>query len=312
MSLLHTFVRTVEAGSFTAVARQMRASQPTVSRQIAALEDHLGCLLLRRTTRALTLTDEGRVFYDQALRVLEAAAEAEGSVGRRQGRAAGRLRLACSGVFGRLHVIPRLPAFMATHPEVEIDLTMQDRFADLVEEGIDLAIRLGEVTDPGLIARRIGATRRMVLATPAYLAAHGTPGHPDDLRDHRCIVYAGLAAGQTWAFATPQGPLSVDIAGPFRVDSTEGVRAAVLAGLGVAYIPTWHFVADEIERGELCVLLDGFAPPAQPISAVWASRRYLSPKVRVAIDHFAAAFAADPRLQGGPGPAPVAGRAGSA
>jgi DNA-binding transcriptional LysR family regulator len=308
LSLLQTFVRTVEAGSFTAVARQMRASQPTVSRQIAALEDHLGCLLIRRTTRALTLTDEGRVFYDHALRVLEAATEAEGSVGRRRGRATGRLRLACSGVFGRLHVIPHLPAFMAEYPEVEIDLTMQDRFVDLVEDGIDLAIRLGEVTDPGLIARRIGSTRRRVLATPGYLAAHGTPQHPDDLTAHRCIVYTGLAAGQTWAFATPQGPLSVDIAGSFQVDSTEGVRAAVLAGLGIAYIPTWHFVAGEIERGDLSVLLDAFAPPPQPISAVWASRRHLSPKVRAAIDHFAAAFAADPRLGG----APVAGRAGSA
>jgi DNA-binding transcriptional LysR family regulator len=296
--LSRTFVRCVEAGSFSAVAAEAGSSQPTVSRQVAALEEHLGCLLFHRTTRALTLTDEGRTYYDLARAVLDAAEQAEAAVGRRRGRVTGRLRLACAGVFGRLHVIPRLGAFMARYPDLEIDLVMQDRTTDLVEEGVDLALRVGRSEDTALIGRRIGLSRRVVVAAPAYLAAHGRPGHPRELRAHRCILYGGLAGGPTWHFAAPDGPVSVEIAGRLRIDNTEGVRAAVLNGLGVAYVPVWHFVEGEIESGRLEVLLGDFAPPPSPITAVWPSRRLLSPKVRAAIDFFAAEFHLDPRLGG--------------
>lgn len=294
--LCRTFARCVEAGSFSAVAAEMNTSQPTISRQIAALEDHLGCVLFQRTTRSLTLTDEGRTFYDLALVALDAAEQAEASVGRRRGRVTGRLRLACAGVFGRLHVIPRLGAFMDRYPGVEIDLVMQDRTTDLVEEGVDLALRVGVNEDAALIGRRIGLSRRVVVAAPGYLARHGTPRHPHDLRDHRCILYSRLAGGPTWHFASATGPVSVDIGGPFRVDNTEGVRAAALHGFGIAYVPVWHFVEGEIEDGRLTVLLRDFEPMPQPISAVWPSRRHLSPKVRAAIDFFAAEFHRDPKL----------------
>jgi DNA-binding transcriptional LysR family regulator len=295
--LFRTFVRTVEAGSFTAVARDLNSSQPTISRQIAILEDHLGCLLFQRTTRALTLTDDGRTFYEHALRTLEAAAEAESAVGRRRGKPSGILRLACAGVFGRLHVIPRLPRFRARYPDIEIALHMTDGFTDLVEEGIDLAIRVGETRDASLIARRIGTTRRVTVATPEYLARHGAPEQPSDLVGHHCVVYDRLLTGASWVFAAPEGPATIPVSGPVHVNSTEAVRAAVLEGLGIGYVPVWHFVEGEIESGRLVVLLRAYEPPPMAISAVYPSRRFLPPKVRAAIDFFAAEFELDPTLR---------------
>lgn len=294
--LFRTFVRTVEAGSFTAVARELNSSQPTVSRQIAVLEEHLGCLLFQRTTRALALTDDGRTFYEQARRTLEAAAEAESAVGRRKGKPFGVLRLACSGVFGRLHVIPRLPRFRALYPDVEIALHMTDGFTDLVEEGIDLAIRIGETKDPSLIARRVGATRRVVVATPDYVERHGAPQRPSDLTLHQCIVYDRLLTGATWTFASEDGPLIVPVSGPVHINNTEGVRAAVLEGLGIGYMPLWHFTDGEVEDGRLLELMRGFEPPVEPISVVYPSRRFLPLKVRAAIDFFADEFGRDPKL----------------
>jgi DNA-binding transcriptional LysR family regulator len=300
LQLFRTFVRVVEAGSFSSVAREANTSQPTVSRQIAVLEEHLGCLLFQRTTRTLTLTDDGRVFYESALRALEATDEAEGAVGRRKAKPTGRLRLAAAGVFGRLHVIPRLPRFLARYPDVEIDLMIADRFVDLVEDGIDLAIRIGPITDANLIARRIGLSRRAVVASPAYLDRREAPQRPEDLQDHDCIVYTRLASGASWRFETPQGPVSIAIRGRFRVDNTEGVRAAALQGLGIGYVPLWHFVEGELESGRLLPLLASYAAPDQPISAVYPSRRFLAPKVRAMIDHLADEFALDPALSAAP------------
>lgn len=293
---MQVFVRVVESGSFSAAARETNSTQSTISKQVAALEDHLGCLLLQRTTRSLTLTEDGRSFYDLSLNALDAVAQAESAVGRQRGQATGRLRLACAGVFGRLHVIPRLEAFMTRHPGIEIDLVMHDRFTDLIEEGIDLALRVGKVEDGHLIARQIGLSRRVVVATPAYLARYGTPLQPADLARHRCIVYGGLVGGPVWTFAGPEGPLSQPISGPIRVDNTEAVLAAALHGLGIANVPIWHFVQGEIESGQVRVLLQAFEPAHHPISAVYPSRRHLAPKVRAAIDFFAAEFHIDPKL----------------
>jgi DNA-binding transcriptional LysR family regulator len=295
--LFRTFVRTVEAGSFSAVAREMNSSQPTVSRQIAVLEEHLGCLLFQRTTRTLALTDDGRTFYDHALRTLEAAEEAEGAVGRRRVKPSGTLRLSCAGVFGRLHVVPRLARFRARYPDIEIALMMSDGFSDLVEEGIDLAIRVGKVVDAGLVAKRVGHSRRVAVAASEYLGRRGRPQHPNDLAGHDCIVYDRLLAGANWSFSTPEGPVSIAVKGPIHVNNTEGVRAAVLEGLGIGYVPAWHFIDGEIESGRLVVLLRDFEPPPQPISAVYPSRRFLPAKVRAAIDYLAAEFELDSRLR---------------
>lgn len=295
LSPMTTFVRVVEAGSFTAVAAERNTTQPTISRQIAALEEHLGTRLFTRTTRALTLTDDGRAFYERALRALEAVAEAEGAVGRRRGKPAGLLRLAAPVVFGRLHLVPRLPAFLARYPDVEVEMIMSDGFADLVEQGIDLALRVGEVTDPGLIVRRIGTVRRVTVASPAYLKRHGVPRTPADLADHDCIVYTRLATGNRWTFETETGPTTVAVTGRFRADNSEGVREAVLGGLGIAVIPSFAF-RDELETGALRELLKRFEPRRLPMHAVHPSRRLVPLKVRALIDYFADEFALDPRF----------------
>ncbi len=296
LALFRTFIRVVEAGSFTAVANEQNTSQPTISRQIAALEEHLGCLLLARTTRALTLTDDGSTFYAQAQAALDGVAEAETSVGRRRGRPTGTLRLACAAVLGRLHIMPRLPRFLERHPDVAVELEMSDGFVDLVEERIDLSIRSGLLTDPGLVARRIGTTRRVVVATPEYLARHGEPATPDDLRQHQCVVYARLATGANWPFTGPDGPISVPIDGRVRVSTTEGVRAAILGGLGIGMVPSWHFVDGELTDGRLRVLLRDHEPAPHPVHAVYPSRRFVAPKVRAMIDYLSDEFALDAQL----------------
>jgi DNA-binding transcriptional LysR family regulator len=292
---MRTFVRVVEAGSFTAVAAEQNTTQPTISRQVALLEDHLRTRLLTRTTRALTLTDDGRVFYEHALRALEAVSEAEGAVLRRRQKPSGLLRLGTPVVFGRLHIVPRLPAFLNRYPDVGIDLTMSDSFTDLVEHGIDVAIRVGEVTDPGLIAKRIGLVKRVTVASPAYLKRHRVPKVPADLADHECIVYTRLATGNRWVFAGAEGPLTVEVKGRYRADNSEAVREGVLGGLGIAVIPAFAF-SREIETGAVKVLLREFEPRPLPMNAVYPSRRFVPLKVRAIIDHLAHEFSLDPML----------------
>jgi DNA-binding transcriptional LysR family regulator len=295
LSLFRAFIRVVEAGSFTRVAEEQNSSQPTVSRQVAALEDHLGARLFARTTRKLTLTDDGRGFYEHAKRAIEAVSEAENAVGRRRSRPSGALRLAIPVVFGRLRVIPHLKEFLTRYPDVSIDLVMNDAKADLVEEGIDLAIRSGEVTDNALIARKIGVTRRVVVAAPSYLRGKTLPKQPSDLAAHDCITFTGVTAGVAWHFEGPDGPVSVEVKGPVRTRNSEGIREAVLSGLGIGYAPIWHFT-DELDTGRLTMLLDGYEPKLEPIHAVYPSRVFVPRKTRVMIDFLEQRFAMDPKL----------------
>ncbi|MBS0241468.1 MAG: LysR family transcriptional regulator [Proteobacteria bacterium] len=294
---MRTFVRVVEAGSFTAVAAEQNTSQPTISRQVASLEEHLGARLLTRTTRALTLTDDGRAFYEHALRALEAIGEAENAVGRRQAKPTGTLRMAVPVVLGRRHIVPRLSRFLGRYPDVSIDLTMSDNFVDLVEQGIDLAIRVGEITDQSLVARKIGTVRRLTVASPAYLKVRGTPRAPEDLKRHDCIVYTRLATGNRWHFESKDGPLSVSVGGRFRVDNSEAVREGVLSGLGIAVIPAFAFSGD-VTSGAVKVLLKAYEPKLLPLNAVYPSRRYVPLRVRVMIDFLAHELEIDPALSG--------------
>jgi len=295
ISLFRAFVRVVEAGSFTRVAQEQNSSQPTISRQVAALEEHLGARLFTRTTRKLTLTDDGRGFYERARLAIEAVSEAEDAVGRRRSRPSGSLRLAMPVVFGRLRVIPHLKEFLTRYPEITIDLVMNDAHADLVEEGIDLAIRSGEVTDNSLISRKIGVTRRVVVAAPSYLRGKTLPKHPGDLAAHDCLTFTGVSAGVRWHFGGPEGPVGVEVTGRVRTRNSEGIREALLSGLGIGYLPIWH-LSDEIETGRLVVLLDGYEPRPEPIQAVYPSRRFVPQRTRVMIDFLQQRFAIDPKL----------------
>ena len=295
LSAMRLFARVADTGSFSAVAHETGSTQPTVSRAVAALEAHLGARLLNRSSRAVTLTDDGRQFYERAQRALEAVAEAENGVGGRRGLPTGLLRLGTPVAFGRLHVAPRIHTFLERYPGVEVELLMNDAFVDLVGEGLDLAIRVGDLADPSLIARRIGTTRRVTVASPAYLERFGTPEIPADLTQHQCIVYTRLATGNRWHFEGRTGPLTVDVRGRFSTDNSEAVREAVLSGVGIAVVPVWHFT-DEIERGLVRILLRDYEPRQLPIHAVYASRRQLAAKVRAAIDFLTEAFARSPVL----------------
>jgi DNA-binding transcriptional LysR family regulator len=292
---MRLFHRVADTGGFSVVAREMGMTQPTVSRTIAALEAHLGARLLHRSSRAVTLTDDGRQFYDLARRALEAAAEAESGVGRRRGLPAGRLRLGCPVAFGRLHIAPRMAAFLERYPDVEVELIMNDGFADLVGEGLDMAVRVGDLVDPSLIARRIGTTRRVTVASHTYLARRGTPLAPADLVGHDCIIYTRLATGHRWFFEGSGGPIAVDVRGRFSADNSEAVREAVLAGNGIAVVPVWLFPGEhELER--VGILLRDFEPKRLPIHAVWSSRRNLAAKVRAMVTFLAAEFGRCPTL----------------
>jgi DNA-binding transcriptional LysR family regulator len=294
---IRTFVRTAETGSFTAVAAEQGQSQPTISRQIATLEEHLGVRLMQRTTRALTLTEEGRNYLAHARGLLDAVEEAALSV-RPDAAVRGVLRIAAPLAFARLHLMPRMAAFLADHPDLRTDWVLGDRPVDLVEEGVDLAIRIGRVTDQGLIARRIGQMRRVTVARPDYFARAGRPMHPRDLVQHDCIVYTGLSTVDEWHFVDPAGaPIAVRVSGRVRVSASEGMRSALLEGLGIAVCPTWLFT-DEIDTGVVERVLHAFEPAALPIQAVYPSRRLVPPRVRAFVDYLAAEFRGDPRLAG--------------
>jgi DNA-binding transcriptional LysR family regulator len=288
----------VETGSFTAVAAEQGQSQPTVSRQISALEDHLGARLMQRTTRALTLTDEGRSYYAHARALLDAADEAQRSV-RPAAELRGTLRIAAPLAFARLHLLPRLGRFLDAHPGLRTDWLLGDRPVDLVEEGVDLAIRIGRVTEQGLIQRRIGLMRRITVARPDYFAHHGRPLHPQDLERHDCIVFTGLSTVDEWHYSGRDGaPIVVKVSGRVRVSASEGMRAALLEGLGIAVCPTWLFDG-EVERGEVERVLADYEPAVLPIQAVYPTRRLVPPRVRAFVDYLQAEFRSDARLGDG-------------
>jgi DNA-binding transcriptional LysR family regulator len=293
LAAFRVYVRVSEAGSFSAVARELGTTQPAVSRQVAALEEHLGARLIQRTTRSLALTEDGRDLLVHARRVLDSVEEAEGAVGRRHAMPGGLVRLATASTFGRLYIVPRIPRLLERYPELLIELKMSDGISDLVAEGIDLALRVTSVQDSSLVARKVGSSRRVVVASTACLARHGEPQHPSDLAALPCIIFTGAVTPNEWQFEGPNGLVTVAVNGSFRTDGGEGVREAVLAGLGFAVLPTWFFGA-EISDGRLHPVLTGWEPPSTPISAVYPSRRNLAPRTRAVIDFLVDEFRLDP------------------
>ncbi len=294
LAALRVFARVAEAGSFSAVAREVGTTQPAVSRQVAALEEHLGARLIQRTTRSLALTEDGRDLLGHARRVLDAVDEAEAAVGRRHNAPGGLVRLATSTSFGRLYVAPRIPRLLERYPELSVDLHMSDASVDLVSEGIDLAIRVNDVSDSSLVSRKLGSARRVTVASAACIERYGEPQHPSDLSRLPCIVFTAAAVPGVWHYEGPDGPISVAVSGRFRTDNGEGVREAVLSGLGFAVLPTWFFGDTVTEHGPLRTVLTGWESPRSAISAVYPSRRNLAPRTRAVIDFFVDEFRLDP------------------
>src|SRR5579863_9238558 len=221
---METFVRVIEAGSFSGAAKQLRVGQPAVSKTIAQLEDRLGVRLLLRSTHGLTPTDAGRNFYERAKRSIEEAEEAELAARGAAAALTGRLRISAPVTFARIQVVPRLPAFLAEHPTLEVDMVLEDRDVDLIEAGIDVALRLGRRADSTLIARKIGMCPAVVVGAPAYFDAMGIPRSPTDLLGHQTVIYDQPPGGQTWTFRQGSAEVSVTVNGRVRVSAAEGVR----------------------------------------------------------------------------------------
>lgn len=299
LAAMQSFVRVVESGSFSAVARETQATQSAVSKQIAALERTLGARLLNRTTRSLALTEEGERYFEQARRLVAEIAEAENALRNGEQQLTGLLRVAASVGFGRLKLLPQVQSFLALHPQVKIDLRLHDGFVDLVEQGIDVAVRIGELADSTLVARRIGNTQRALIASRKYLRSlpRGLKGPrvPEDLQRHNCIVYTELATQNAWTFTAGAGApvavgtqVTIRAQGNLQTNSSEVVRAAVLSGMGIGFAPTWLF-EDEIPQGDLQVLLPDWPAPSLPVHLVSPSQRRHSAKVRAFAAHLAAA-----------------------
>lgn len=299
LQAMQTLVRVVELGSFSAAAREQGSTQSAVSKQVAALEKTLGAQLLARSTRALKLTDAGERYVEQARRLVAEVAEAESELRAGEHRLQGWLRVAASGTFGRMKLVPLVRSFQAAHPGVKVDLQLHDGFVDLIEQGIDIAVRIGEQPDSSLVARRIGTIRRAVVARRGYFEALGLapPREPADLQRHTCIVYSELRAGPVWSFEAGPGAeapagstVSVRVAGSLRTNSGEAVREAVLSGMGLAYAPDWLLEA-ELARGEVQKLMPNWLGRALPMQLVSPPQRRLSGKVRAFGDHLAAGLA---------------------
>lgn len=291
---MEAFARVAEARSFSEAARRLRSSKSVVSRHVSALEAELGARLFHRTTRSLTLTEVGEGYYQKVARILADMDEANQSVSQLQAAPRGRLRVNAPMSFGFLHLAPAIPDFLNRYPEIEVDMTMNDRFVDLVDEGFDVAVRIARLADSSLVARKLAPMRRVVCASPAYLAAHGTPVSPDDLKGHDCLCYSNLTLSEEWRFVAADGrPWPVEVQGRLRTNNGDALRAAALKGLGVINQPSF-IVGGDLQSGTLVSVLTEFTPQDSAVHAVYPHSRHLSPKVRAFVDFLADRFGPRP------------------
>ncbi|KAE9528969.1 LysR family transcriptional regulator [Testudinibacter aquarius] len=278
------FISSVKSGSFTKAGKQMGLTRSTIGKRIAKLEQRLNVRLLNRNTRNLSLTDEGRLFYERCVAVLEELENAEQCLVQRSIIPGGKLKISAPVTLGRLAVAPLAIRFMQQYPQLEIELSMSDRYVDLVEEGFDVAVRVGTPNpDSGLLARTIGTQRMLTCAAPDYLQQHGEPGSPDDLAAHACLHFIHNGRISAWQFRQHGKPLRFSGSARFSADHGETLISAAVAGLGIVQMP--HYLVNHaIASGALQALLADFMIDAIPIQAVYPSRRQLSPKVRLWID----------------------------
>lgn len=288
-----TFVAVVEAGSFTAAADRLDVAKSVVSRRVSALEERLGVQLLRRTTRRLSLTESGAGFYERSLRLLADLEEAESAVAQEHGELRGQLRIALPLSFGLRHMPEPIAAFSKQHPRVDFDLDLNDRRVDLIEEGMDFAVRIGHLRDSTLIARKLFDAHTVICASPDYLATNGTPAHPDELSDHTCMVYSNLAEPGRWAYTDADGTRRrVDVGRGMQASSGDFLCEAAVAGLGIIMQPT--FIAhDAIRSGALVPILTTFGWPVSPGYAVYPPTRHLSFRVREFLDFLVEHFSGE-------------------
>lgn len=283
MSDIIAFVRTADARSFTLAAGQLGLSRSAVGKRIVRLEERLGLRLLHRTTRSVSLTDEGAVFYERCQRILTDLDEVEAAMATRKQEPSGRLRIDVPFSFGRLHVLPLLHRFMGDWPQLAVNVSFSDRYTDLIDEGIDLAIRIGGAEDSRLMTRTLAPHRLVTCATPAYLEANGIPKTVEALADHSCLTFMHGGRVADWRFTVKGRLQTMPVHGRFSAGNAEALRDGVLAGYGIGQLATF-LVGDDLRNGRLIPLLEGYEIAGEPVRAVYPSPRHLSPKVRHFID----------------------------
>ncbi|MHB2167201.1 LysR family transcriptional regulator [Alsobacter sp. R-9] len=299
---LDVFARIVTAGSMSAAGRELGLSPAVISKRIRRLEERLGTRLLQRTTRKIALTEAGQGFYERVVAILASAEEAEAWVSRRSSAVRGLLRVSAPTSFGRLHIAPHLAAFLDAHPDLTVDLVLSDAFVDIVGEGFDVAVRIADLQDSSLVARRLAANHRLLCAAPAYLASQGEPRTLADLSSHRLIAHNA----DQWRLEGPSGSATVRIESRLRTNSSEVVREALLAGMGIALRSTWD-IGPELRSGKLVRVLPEWGGSRKvAIHAVYPSRRHLAQKVRVFIDYLASLYGSTPAWDEGLGFMPAA------
>ena len=293
VSAVELFIRVVETGSFSKAAADLKITQPTATKAIAATEARLGVRLVHRSSRGVTPTEAGQHFYDKCKLIQAAIDEAEHIAVQRQGSRGGLLRINTSVAFGRRVLVPLVLAYMRQQPDVRVDVGFDDRYVDLVEQGVDVAVRMGEMADSTLGARYLGINPWLMVASPGYLAQCGSPESADALRGHRCIVYSSVQGDDRWRLTPPHGSqVSVPVSGPLRSNNLSTVLAAASAGMGLAILP-WYVAREALEHGEVVPVLADHALPAQNMHAVFPSPKLLPAKVTAFIEYLCARLEGD-------------------
>jgi DNA-binding transcriptional LysR family regulator len=286
---LNAFTAVVEAGGFSAAARRTGESQSAISKAVGALEKRLGVMLFNRSTRSVTLTDQGQRYYDRTKPLIDEIHEADCEVSSSTLDTSGLIRIAASATFGRLHVLPLIPELLSLVPGLQVDLVLSDFVRDMVEDRIDLAIRVGSVNDPDAVVKRVASTPLVCVGSRSYFEQHGIPKTPTQLVDHNCLLYGGLTELADWPFVGPEGRFSVPVKGNLSSNSVETIRAGVLAGVGIGLFAKVS-LADELLDPDVITILDEFISEVRDVNLIWPKRRFVPARVRRATEFFAEAL----------------------
>jgi DNA-binding transcriptional LysR family regulator len=276
---IHLFIRVVETGSFSKASLDLGITQPTATKHVAALEQRLGARLFHRSTRGVTPTEIGTLYYEKCVLIAREVEAADNLAALQQSKVRGQLRISTSVAFGRRVLVPRIIGFMREHPELQVDLSFDDRYVNLVEQGIDVAIRMGQLADSSLGASYLGVNPWVVVASADYLAQRGTPTHPDQLKQHAALIYSTVQGDERWRFVGPDGQaLQVPVQGPLRSNNLSALLAASRAGMGLAALP-WYVAHASVKDGRVQPVLAEWTLPSQEIHAVFTSPRLVPTKV---------------------------------
>ncbi|XYD11921.1 LysR family transcriptional regulator (plasmid) [Methylobacterium sp. NMS12] len=282
---LKAFIEVADAGGFSAAARDSGWTQPALSKSVAALEKRLGVSLFSRNTRSVTLTDQGRRYYDRTKPLIDELDDADDDLAGSSTKVSGSVRISAPSTFGRLHVMPLIPELLELYPDVEVDLLLSDLVRDMVEDRIDLAIRIGPIEEPDAVVRRIANTPMVCAGSRRYFELHGMPEMPDDLIRHNCLIYGGQQEAANWPFVGPDGPFRVAVRGSLSSNSIEAIRAGVLAGVGIGFF-TRASLTDELSHANVTTILDRFVRGTRDVSLVWPRRHFVPARVRSVTEYF--------------------------